>query len=292
MPRKQRPEFTITKISKGNGTYRTIYAPRKDIKQRLKGYVSVLEQIALDVCPPNVVHGFWPARSCVSNAAMHIGYEYTACFDLTDFFDHCTEAMIEAMLMPKWQGPTMILDGKRAIAGLCPNGACRQGLPTSPAAANICASKMDWALYKYCQKSDIVYTRYADDLTFSTDYWVNIQDLLLVVPKAATSHGFQINERKTRVQCARAGRRVITGIGVDSDGVRPTRKTKRKLRAAKHKAAAKAHNPHWAHRAAGLAEWAKCKQPGLGKKTRKAIEESPSDALQIAAKATKYSVTA
>jgi hypothetical protein len=282
--RKSRPpEFTVVRISKGNGKFRTIYKPRKDIKLKLQQYVADLEAIALKACPPNVVHGFWPARSCVSNAAMHIGYRFTLCMDLKDFFDHCTATMLHEAA--SHGGPGIPTDMR-----ITPDNACRQGLPTSPAAANICASKMDWKLYEYCSKAGVVYTRYADDLAFSTNNWENVLELMHFVPRIANEHGFQVNAKKTHTFAANAGRRVVTGVAVDDTGVYPTRKAKRKLRAAKHKAAMKPHNPHWKHAAAGLAEWVKCKKPGIGRKARKLIEKAPDDALQIAAKASGYGV--
>ena len=277
MSRKEKPEFTIIRIPKGNGKFRTIYVPRADVKGKLRAVIPTLEELALDKCPPDVVHGFWPARSCVTNAAMHVGYEFTVCFDFRDFFDHCTLAMIQDAQV-------------QGVQQLFPDGAARQGLPTSPAVANICASRLDWALYDFCQATGIVYTRYADDLTFSCNEWQQIRILLHLVPELAKQHGFEINERKTRTQCAKAGRRVITGVAVDDKAVYPTRKTRRKLRAAVHKMTLKPDNPHWKHCMFGLGEWAKCKTPGLGKKARKAIEENPGDAIQIAAHAAQFPV--
>jgi hypothetical protein len=279
--RKHAPEFEIIRIPKGKGGFRTIYKPRQDVKATLRGNIPHLEELALKACPPDVVHGFWPARSCVTNAAMHIGYEFTVCFDFRDFFDHCTIAMAVAI-----QG---VID-LPAHGYLFPDGAARQGLPTSPAVSNICASNLDWALYDFCQATGIVYSRYADDLTFSANEWQQIRILLHLVPELAAQHGFEINERKTHTQCAKAGRRVITGVAVDDKGVYPTRKTRRKLRAAVHKMTLKPNNPHWKHRMFGLREWAKCKTPGLGKKARKAIEKTPEDALQIAAQAAQFPV--
>ena len=72
---------------------------------------------------------------------------------------------------------------------------------------------------------------------------------------AAESMGWAINPHKTRVQYASAGRRIICGLSVGPDDVRPTRHTRRRLRAAAHSAPRSAE---WR----GLAEWAKCRLPG------------------------------
>jgi hypothetical protein len=280
MARQSVPSFKKVKIPKGKGKYRTIYVPNRAAKAILLPLIKPLEYFALELCPPDVVHGFWPARSCVTGALMHVGYQYTMCFDLKDFFDHCTPNMV-----PESVGYKHIQDV------MFPDGAARQGLPTSPAIANICAAKLDWALYRLCGDLDMIYTRYADDLTFSTNDQRVMRELLQRVPEIVAEHGFVINKRKTHTQWAGAGRRVITGVAVDDKGVHPTRKTRRKLRAARHKQTIKPDNPHWKHRALGLAEWAKCRLPGLGKRARRAIKENPQDCLQLAAEAAQFAVS-
>ena len=288
--RSPKPEFDILKLAKGNGKFRTIYRPRRDVKATLRTYIPVLEEIALKLCPPNVVHGFWPARNCVSNAQMHVGpWRYTVCMDLKDFFDHCTAEML---------GPA--IDPQPAFHGsipriLTPDGACRQGLPTSPAAANVCFAACDHDIIQALNAAGIqfVYSRYADDLTFSVMTRDEVEAILSMVPVVVKDRGFILNEKKTHVQYAGAGRRIITGVAVDETGVYPTRKSRRRLRAAKHRMTLPCKYGvalHRKHRAAGLAEWCKCKPPMYGRKARKEMAEKPDAALLIAAKAKMYGV--
>ena len=176
-----------------------------------------------------------------------------------------------------------------------PDAACRQGLPTSPAAANICFAKCDWAILKALEIGGVkaVYSRYADDLTFSVMTREDVDGILGNIPKIIAEFGFVLNERKTHVQYAGAGRRIITGVAVDETGVYPTRKSRRRLRAAKHKMTLPAKYGvalHRKHRAAGLAEWCRCKMPMYGKKAREEIKAKPDEALLIAAKARQFAV--
>ena len=231
-----------------------------------------------------VAHGFWPARSVVSNAKHHVSYQYTVSFDLADFFDTCTTEQWNKAVGAQGYATTPL------FGGFSIEGALRQGLPTSPAASNVCAAPLDHAIVRFCQTlGDCVYTRYADDLTISCRSQQQVKTLLKEIPKLVEQANFQLNTKKTRVQCAKAGRRIITGVAVDDAGIYPTRKTKRLLRAARYRAKRKPSH-HNRHRAAGLQEWCKTKPPRLGKKARHTMDQAPdaSEAMRIAAEAVKY----
>jgi hypothetical protein len=65
--------------------------------------------------------------------------------------------------------------------------------------------------------------------------------------------GFKVNKSKTKIQSAKNGRIIITGVAIDNKGVHPTRKTLKKIRAAKHSGNKKSLS--------GLIEWSKCSLP-------------------------------
>jgi hypothetical protein len=133
-----------------------------------------------------------------------------------------------------------------------PDGRAYQGLPTSPVIANLAAIDMDKAILRLIEEKPITYTRYADDLTFSFDYWANYFLLLKEIPQIVSRCGFSINPAKTHFQDGRFGRRIITGVSVDND-LRIPRSFKRKMRAARHQnnfASLK-----------GYEEWSKLKKP-------------------------------
>lgn len=230
----------VLKISKRDGTYRTVVAPDPAEKSKLRSYIHYLQVIADSVCPPDVVHGFWPGRSPVTNASYHVGFKYTVNFDLRNFFDTVTISMM-GNLLPEYVIHDCFVDG---IA--------RQGLPTSPVIANIAAAKMDHDFHNFMLGRLIVYTRYADDLTFSMNDPAQIDEVKAFVAVTVVKHGFELNEKKTCVQCAKAGRRMVTGVAVDNE-IHATRASKRRLRAARHRKNKMA--------ATGLAEWCKLKFP-------------------------------
>lgn len=228
------------RIPKRNGQFRTVVMPTSQQKIQLRFLLPRLQKIAETVCPPGVVHGFWPGRSPVTNASFHRGYQYTVCFDLADFFDSVTRNMVSGVMPPDLCGPCFV------------DGIARQGLPTSPVVANIAAAPMDHALVAVCHAHRIMYTRYADDLAFSFNSPDCIALLGEKVPALASRYGFAINPNKTSVQYAGAGRRHITGLAVD-DELHPTRSAKRRLRAARHK---KRHST-----VRGMTEWMLLKPP-------------------------------
>lgn len=232
----------ITHIPKGNGKFRTIYVPSFEEKKHLKSLTGSLEQKAAKACPPEVPHGFTRHRSPVTNALAHVGHAYTLVMDLRDFFDTVDETKLRGKL------------SKEVLASVLVDGAARQGLPTSPAVANIAASDLDKAILKLLDKHkwQVIYTRYADDLTFSFDDSRLIDLLRQEIPQIIGRCGFKLAPEKTELYRACAGRRMITGIGVD-DAIHPTRDAKRRLRAARHQGRTST--------ARGLAEWLKLKEP-------------------------------
>ena len=223
------------KLPKGNGQHRLIYVPSHAEKRELKPILSGLNAREA----PDYLHGFVPGRSPVTCAAQHVGYQYTLTMDLSEFFDSVTEEHLRGKV------------SKETLAKVLVDGAPRQGLPTSPAIANLAASDMDKAILKLRKKCDFVYTRYADDLTFSSDDREAISLLERSVPEIVRRCGFRLNESKTHLYDAKAGRRMVVGIAVDDD-LHVSRKFKRRLRAAEHQKTKSV---------GGMREWQKLKPP-------------------------------
>ena len=229
----------ITKIPKGNGKFRTIYCPSPTEKLLFRGNVPHLNSQATALDIHKVAHGFLPGRSIVTNALAHVGdWQITLHFDFENFFDSVTSEMLP--------DPPQIIARTWYRQNCFPDGAARQGLPTSPAIANIAAAPFDAAVIALrdsltpkrrilgSRGPTFIYTRYADDLTFSMNSEVVAAKLLAEIPALAAAHGFAINAAKTTRQHARAGHRIVTGIAVTPSGIVPTRQARRKLRAASH----------------------------------------------------------
>lgn len=94
------------------------------------------------------------------------------------------------------------------------------GAPSSPFVSNLVMYKFDEAMYEACKSMDIVYTRYADDLTFTT----NKKDALFAIPDMVNQNlkvhcysKIRINSEKT-VFSSKAFNRHVTGVTITNDG--------------------------------------------------------------------------
>lgn len=222
--------FKIHKIKKKSGKIRTVISPNPEFKAQLKGLVGRLTKNSEKLNNPAVVHGFSRFKSPVSMAQCHVGHAYTISMDLEDFFNFCTEEKLKGKV------PQDILD--ICLISVEGNPKCAaQGLPTSPALSNIAACDLDKAILKFINKDkkQIIYSRYADDLTFSFDN-LEYKDLILSqIPQIVSRSGFRINKNKTRFMPQKAGNRLVCGISVGEHGISATRAQKKRLRAINHK---------------------------------------------------------
>jgi RNA-directed DNA polymerase len=161
--------------------------------------------------------------------------------DFTEFFPSITEADLRAYV----EGRPMLFSGWTTydINVVCMivfrHSRLTIGAPTSPAVSNVICLDMDTAISNLCAKRGVTYTRYADDLFFSTiepGILHPLQhDIEKLVPELALPAHLRINDAKTR-HSSRRGLRRITGIVIGSDRKPHVgRDLKRKIRAMVHK---------------------------------------------------------
>lgn len=99
-----------------------------------------------------------------------------------------------------------------------------QGSPCSPVISNLFTSMLDSRLVKLCKKNKCVYTRYADDITISTNLKEFPENILTQVDshivlndrlkRQFEAFGFNINHKKTRISNKKQ-RQVVTGLVVN-----------------------------------------------------------------------------
>ncbi len=187
--------------------------------------------------------------SIVDNARLHAGKRFVVRLDLKDFFPTITFARVRGLFESFGYNPgvatvlsLLCTDSPRVLLSLddqshvVPVGerALPQGACTSPLLANLVSRSLDRRIQGYANKSGWVYTRYADDLVFSTNQETGSPHRLIRGISAVTrDEGFVVNEQKTRVMRA-PNRQTVTGLLVNHD-VGLTRKDLRRVRAFLHR---------------------------------------------------------
>jgi retron-type reverse transcriptase len=109
-----------------------------------------------------------------------------------------------------------------------------QGAPTSPGICNAILLRLDRRLAGLAKKRGLVYTRYADDLTFSGDVDLDvIHRFRTAATKLIEAEGFVVNRNKTRVMTS-AARQSVTGVVVNKS-LGLSRQERRRMRAMAHR---------------------------------------------------------
>lgn len=162
-------DYREFEIPKKNGTRKIQYLKRGSSLEELqkKLLVGFLEKQQVPVC----VKGFKKGGSYKEYLSPHIGSKYFLRIDIEDFFPSITGIQIKNGL--DFCISCNSEDDKDKLYNLlCDivtlNGSLPQGACTSPAVSNLVMTAIDQRILKYCQALGICYTRYADDLLFSS----------------------------------------------------------------------------------------------------------------------------
>jgi RNA-directed DNA polymerase len=289
-----RMHYVCFEVPKRSGGMRLLSAPHDDLG---KAQAWVLANILAKLPAEAPAHGFVKDRSTVTNATPHLKKQVVVNLDLSDFFPSITfprvrgvfeklgyspaVATVLALLCTEAPRRAVELDGKKWFVAVGERG-LPQGACTSPALSNLVARKLDKRLAGMAKKHGWIYTRYADDLTFSGDKLAAVPMLLArvrhIVGPGKGSEGFALNPKKGRVQRA-SGRQTVTGVVVNEKPSLP-REEVRKLRAILHnakKTGLKAQNrdnlPHFAAWLRGKLAYLQMIDRQLGQKLLKALDD-------------------
>lgn len=108
-----------------------------------------------------------------------------------------------------------------------------QGAVTSPYLANLVCRKLDFRIAGYCNKRNIVYTRYADDLTFSCDDRELLRKIYGMIKKIVEDEGFCLNQRKTVFMTPKNHKEVL-GVTINDGLLKAPKEVKKDIRAMLH----------------------------------------------------------
>lgn len=177
-------------------------------------------------------HSYRKARSILTNASPHVGQPYVANIDIENFFGSIDAGMVSEMLRKREFGKQL----SAAIARLVTlSDGLPQGAPTSPILSNSYLFDFDEQMISYAAQRDLVYTRYADDITISGVQRKFVVSAIKYAKQMLGSMGLRLNEEKSRI-ASRGGQQRVTGVVVNLKA-QPPRTLQRQVRAMFHQAA-------------------------------------------------------
>lgn len=226
---KEENKYAEFEIPKKNGKARKINAPNDQLKHLQRRLADLLnncfDEISSEAQQKSLSHGFRKNHSIVTNANNHKNRRYVFNVDLKDFFPSINFGRVRGFFI---KNNHFSLKEKVAtvIAQIaCHNNELPQGSPSSPIISNLIGHLLDIRMVNLAKNGKCTYSRYADDLTFSTNRkdfptsiaskgddnnWVASKKLIREIEKV----GFFLNTDKTSMQY-RTARQLATGLVVN-----------------------------------------------------------------------------
>ncbi|MGM0609357.1 MAG: reverse transcriptase domain-containing protein [Candidatus Muiribacteriota bacterium] len=212
----RKTKYTTKKITKKSGKDRELNIPPLFTKMMQKKILDILSELYQ---APKPVHGFIKSendctKNIISNAKQHVRKKIVINVDIENFFDTINFGRVRGMFLSK----PFEVDEKiatRLAQLISHDNKLPQGAPTSPIVSNIICKRLDHQLIKIAKQYKLTYTRYADDITFSTNKIdIDIEKVITNIEQIINSNGFSINNDKTRVQRANHTQ-IVTGLKVN-----------------------------------------------------------------------------
>lgn len=213
-------EYKVYNIHKKDGGLRSISHPSRRLKALQRWLLAnVIERFPVH----ESAAAYRLGHSILDNARHHESSRYLLRMDLADFFPSIGEGDIQQYIS---ENRVLFRDWTTADASLFCRLVCRHsqltiGAPTSPGLSNAILFDIDVRIHALCTKMGVNYTRYADDLFFSTlapNVLQQIEnEVKKVIHESKLPAKLRVNESKTRYS-SKKGLRRVTGIVLGSDG--------------------------------------------------------------------------
>ena len=226
-------------IKKKSGGTREIRAPKSTLYRVQSSLHEILQN---SYQPRPAAHGFVRGRSVVTNARPHVNRRFVLTVDIADFFPSINFGRVRGLFLAR---PFECTPEVATILAqiCCSDGSLPIGAPTSPVIANMICLRLDRELQNLARQRGCWYSRYADDLTFSTNRTAFPHALAQVddsgnivlgdeLVRIIEANGFSHNTSKTRLQ-TRDDRQVVTGVIVN-ERLNVDRRYVRRIRAMIH----------------------------------------------------------
>ena len=189
---------------------------------------SIKEYLIKQYHPLDYVTGYIKGRNIVDNSRIHLNQRFILKADIKDFFYSIARKSVifcfEKLGIEK--------DLAEQLSKLVTfRGVLYPGLCTSPILSNIILVDMDSDFLVLAHKMNCNYSRYADDITFSSNSYSNLpskSEIEILFQK----YGFVLNQKKFSIS-KKGQKQVVTGLSIsDKNCPRIPRKIKRKIKTA------------------------------------------------------------
>lgn len=244
-------KYRSFEVPKKAGGTRQIDAPTLHLSLLQQRLAKLLLQCLLDIEKSEpfarpLSHGFFPGRSILTNANYHRRRRFVLNLDLRNFFPEINFGRVRGFFL---KDKNFLLNEKIStiIAQIaCKDGKLPQGSPCSPVISNLIGRILDKRMAAFSKKYHCRYSRYADDITISTNQVIFPTEVAVEASRDGgewslgkplvariESTGFKINEQKTRMQCGLMSAQIVTGLVVN-EKVNVSQEYYRKARALCH----------------------------------------------------------
>ncbi|EIT7028582.1 TPA: RNA-directed DNA polymerase [Vibrio vulnificus] len=234
--------YKVYKIPKRTFGFRVIAQPTPELKRIQR---AIVEQMKSRVQIHSSAKAYVNGINIKENARVHVSSNYLLKLDLENFFNSLTPSMFlkalnyqEIELVHKDIEPLIELLFWNRTKKKSPNLVLSVGAPSSPFLSNFIMYEFDKIITNYCTKLNINYSRYADDLTFSTSE----KNLLFTIPKYIENILLDLFDGKIKLNqsksffSSKAHNRHVTGITISNNNkLSLGRDRKRYIRALLHK---------------------------------------------------------
>lgn len=215
-------------IPKHNGAKRHIEEPYPSLKAIQGWILKYILTPTSNKFVSKVAKGFMPGKNAKDGAKFHKNKKKVIALDIHDFFENVHYGAVYNVFKSLGYSKSV----STLLANLCTlHNSLPQGAPTSPMLSNFVFYNIDNAIFNYCNKRGIMYTRYADDMVFSSNS-IDVKKLISYVEMRIETKGFSLNGQKTKIM-SRGMRQSVTGIVVN-DKLQVSRSYRNKIRQEMH----------------------------------------------------------
>ena len=204
--------YRVFDMPKKSGGTRRIAQPGRCLKA-VQAWI--LRKILNRLKSSDACKGFQKGEGILNNALPHVRANAILSLDIENFFPSIRPNRVYRVFRNAGYGST----AAGLLTSLCTfEDGLPQGAPTSPKLSNLVCLRLDARLVGFAGKRGIIYTRYADDLTFSASRAQIVARALPVIRQIVQNEGFVLNEGKTRL-AGPSRRRRVTGLVLNEHGV-------------------------------------------------------------------------